>query len=106
MPVTTPIRNLIRDGQTVQIYNIMQTNRSQGMILLNDAINEQVQNQVISPEDAASYYINTTFSKTSRKPALNRDTFRNISGKHGEKLSVVVVLQAGSRPPNLTEPLR
>lgn len=67
MPVTTPIRNLIRDGQTVQIYNIMQTNRSQGMILLNDAINEQVQNQVISPEDAASYYINTTFFQNQQK---------------------------------------
>ncbi len=67
MPVTTPIRNLIRDGQTVQIYNIMQTSRSQGMVLLNDAINEQVQNQVISPEEAASYYINTSFFQNQQK---------------------------------------
>ena len=59
MPVTTPIRNLIRDNQTVQIYNVMSTNRTQGMLLRNDALTEFVARGVISQEDAAACFVDT-----------------------------------------------
>ena len=61
MPVTTPIRALIRDNQTVQIYNVMSTNRAQGMVLRNDALKECVQKNLISQEDADAYFQDTSF---------------------------------------------
>jgi len=60
MPVTTPIRNLIRDNQTVQIYNVMSTNRAQGMLLRNDALEECVRKNLISQEDAESCFLDTS----------------------------------------------
>ena len=60
MPVTTPIRHLIRDNKTVQIYNVISTNRSQGMLLRNDALREYVQKDIISQEDADSCFLDTS----------------------------------------------
>ncbi|MFA7255276.1 MAG: PilT/PilU family type 4a pilus ATPase [Candidatus Omnitrophota bacterium] len=60
MPVTTPIRHLIRDNQTVQIYNVISTNRAQGMLLRNDALKECFQKGLITQEDAESCYLDTT----------------------------------------------
>ncbi len=60
MPVTTPIRNLIRDNQTVQIYNVISTNRAQGMILRNDALKECVQKGLITREDAETCFVDTS----------------------------------------------
>jgi twitching motility protein PilT len=59
MPVTTPIRHLIRDNQTMQIYNVISMNRAQGMILRNDALREHVQKGIISQEDAEPYFLDT-----------------------------------------------
>jgi len=60
MPVTTPIRNLIRENKTIQIYNVISTNRAQGMILRNDALKECVQENLISREEAEKCFVDTT----------------------------------------------
>lgn len=60
MPVTSPIRHLIRDNQIVQIYNVMSTNRAHGMILRNDALKEYVDRDIITAEDAEAYFVDTT----------------------------------------------
>jgi twitching motility protein PilT len=52
MLVTTPVRNLIRDNQAVQIYNVISTSRAQGMILMKDALKECVINGLITQEEA------------------------------------------------------
>jgi twitching motility protein PilT len=59
MPITVPIRNLIRDNQTVQIYNVMSMNRAQGMLLRNDALREGVQKGLITQEDAEAHFLDT-----------------------------------------------
>jgi twitching motility protein PilT len=63
MPVTVPIRNLIRDNQTIQIYNVMSMNRAQGMLLRNDALREGVQKGLITQEDAEACFLDNTMVK-------------------------------------------
>ncbi len=46
------VSNLIREGKTFQIPSIMQTNRKVGMIMLNDALMELVDQKVIEPREA------------------------------------------------------
>ncbi len=46
------ISNLIREGKTFQIPSIMQTNRKTGMITLNDALIELVDNKLVEPKEA------------------------------------------------------
>jgi len=63
MPITVPIRNLIRDNQTIQIYNVMSMNRGQGMMLRNDALREGAQKGLITQEDAETHLLDTTILK-------------------------------------------
>ncbi|MFH1208521.1 MAG: PilT/PilU family type 4a pilus ATPase [Candidatus Omnitrophota bacterium] len=65
MLVTTPIRNLIRDDQVVQIYNVISTSRAQGMILMRDALKECVQNGFITPEEAEACSRDTEFFRNN-----------------------------------------
>jgi twitching motility protein PilT len=68
MPVTIAIRNLIRDNQTMQIYNVMSMSRAQGMILRNDALKEAVRKGLIAEEDAEAQFVDTTiFQKDQKK---------------------------------------
>ncbi len=46
------VANLIREGKTFQIPSIMQTNRKAGMVTLNDALLELVEQKVVEPRDA------------------------------------------------------
>ncbi len=46
------ISNLIREGKTFQIPSIMQTNRKGGMVTLNDALLELVEQKLVEPRDA------------------------------------------------------
>lgn len=57
MPVTTPLRNLIRDNQTVQIYNFMSMNRNQGFLGRNEALREAVERGIVSQEEAEAYFV-------------------------------------------------
>jgi twitching motility protein PilT len=46
------ISNLIREGKTFQIPSIMQTNRKAGMVTLNDALLELVEQKQVEPKEA------------------------------------------------------
>ncbi len=46
------VSNLIREGKTFQIPSIMQTNRKLGMMMLNDALMELVDQKVVEPREA------------------------------------------------------
>ena len=50
--VTPAISNLIREGKTFQIASAMQTGRSHGMVMLNDALFDLVQKDIVEPRDA------------------------------------------------------
>ena len=65
MLVTTPIRNLIRDDQAVQIYNVIATSRAQGMILMRDALKECVLNGLITQEEAEACSRDTEFFRNN-----------------------------------------
>lgn len=51
----TAVRNLIREGKSHQIANIMQTGRRQGMITMDDAILELVRDGRITRQTALSF---------------------------------------------------
>ncbi len=53
MVCNTAIRNLIRENKIFQIQNVMQTARSDGMILMENSIRTLVAEKKISPENAA-----------------------------------------------------
>ncbi len=46
------VSNLIREGKTFQIPSIMQTNRKTGMVMLNDALLELVEQKQVEPREA------------------------------------------------------
>jgi twitching motility protein PilT len=46
------VSNLIREGKTFQIPSIMQTNRKAGMVMLNDALMELVNDRIVEPREA------------------------------------------------------
>jgi twitching motility protein PilT len=46
------VSNLIREGKTFQIPSIMQTNRKTGMVTLNDALLDLVEQKVVEPKEA------------------------------------------------------
>lgn len=49
---TNAVRNLIRENQIPQIYSMMQTGSRYGMITMEEAINNLLQQGVISPDEA------------------------------------------------------
>jgi twitching motility protein PilT len=52
MIATTAIRNLIREGKTYQMPNVIQTGTQYGMQTLNQALRDLIQRNVITPEAA------------------------------------------------------
>lgn len=46
------VSNLIREGKTFQIPSIMQTNRKTGMVMLNDALLELVEQKIVDSKEA------------------------------------------------------
>jgi twitching motility protein PilT len=49
---TNAVRNLIRENQIPQIFSMMQTGSRYGMITMEEAINNLIQQKVITPEEA------------------------------------------------------
>ena len=57
--VTTPaIRNLIRENKVAQIYSSLQTGKADGMQTMDDAMEQLVDQQLISAEDAYKKAVN------------------------------------------------
>lgn len=69
--VTPAISNLIREGKTFQINSSMQTGKNHGMVLLNDALFNLVQQGLVEPRDA---YIKAV-DKTGFETMLTRGGF-------------------------------
>ncbi|MEW6407636.1 MAG: PilT/PilU family type 4a pilus ATPase [Patescibacteria group bacterium] len=55
MKATPAVRNLIREGKTYQLDNIIQTSQEEGMIPLDLALMKFVQNKIIRYEDGLAY---------------------------------------------------
>lgn len=53
--VNSAVKNLIREGKTHQINNIIQTGAEEGMVPLNKSLAELVRSKVISKDDALSF---------------------------------------------------
>lgn len=70
--VTPAISNLIREGKTFQIPSAMQTGKAHGMVMLNDALFEHVQNGTVEPMDA---YIKAV-DKTNFETQLTKAGFK------------------------------
>jgi twitching motility protein PilT len=49
---TQAVSNLIREGKTFQIPSIMQVNKANGMVSLNDALMELVNKKLVEPAEA------------------------------------------------------
>lgn len=49
---TNAVSNLIRESKTYQIPSIMQTNKQQGMMLLNDSLIKLVKEGIVAPKEA------------------------------------------------------
>ena len=62
--VNSAISNLIREGKTFQIPSIMQTQRGNGMVTLNDALFDLVKRKVVAPKDALAKAIAKSELKT------------------------------------------
>lgn len=58
--VTPAISNLIREGKTFQIPSAMQTGKSVGMVMLNDALFEHVQSGAVEPREAYNKAVDKT----------------------------------------------
>ncbi|MCM8778696.1 MAG: type IV pilus twitching motility protein PilT [Candidatus Omnitrophica bacterium] len=52
MKVTPAISNLIRENQLQQIYSLIQTGKSEGMVTMNQSLLELYKNKLISAEEA------------------------------------------------------
>jgi twitching motility protein PilT len=67
--VTPAVSNLIREGKTFQIPSAMQTGKTNGMVMLNDALFNLVQKGIVEPRDA--------YIKAVDKPAFESLCSRN-----------------------------
>jgi twitching motility protein PilT len=70
--VTPAISNLIREGKTFQIQSAMQTGKTHGMVMLNDALFDLVQKKLVEPRDA---YIKAV-DKANFETMLTRGGFK------------------------------
>ncbi len=70
--ITPAISNLIREGKTFQIPSAMQTGKTHGMVMLNDALFEHVKNGLVEPRDA---YLKAV-DKTGFETMLQRGGFK------------------------------
>jgi twitching motility protein PilT len=70
--VTPAISNLIREGKTFQIASSMQTGKNKGMVMLNDALYDLVEKDLVEPRDA---YIKAV-DKASFETLLQRGGYK------------------------------
>ena len=69
--VTGAVSNLIREAKTFQIPSIMQVNKANGMVSLNDALFDLVQKKLVMPDEALSKAVD----KASFEALLKRGNF-------------------------------
>jgi len=57
LKINSAARNLIREGKTYQLNNIILTSKQEGMISLDTSLAELVKSNIISKESALAYAI-------------------------------------------------
>jgi twitching motility protein PilT len=70
--VTSPVANLIREGKTFQIPSTMQTGKSFGMQMLNEALLELVKSKQVEPDEAYGKAV----AKSEFRQQLDRAGFK------------------------------
>ena len=70
------VSNLIREGKTFQLPSIIQTNRKQGMITLNDSLLDLVDKKVIEPQEAHMKSVDKAGMETAMKSRGLRVEFK------------------------------
>jgi twitching motility protein PilT len=85
--VTGAVSNLIRESKTFQIPSIIQVNKANGMISLNDALMDLVMKKVVEPAEA--------YAKAVDKPAFDALLKRN-------GFNLTVPADAKARPAGVT----
>ena len=77
--LTTPaISNLIREGKTFQIPSIMQTSKKLGMVTLQDALMDLVNNELVEPKEAYFKAIDKLSFANALKAAGHDTAFLDI----------------------------
>jgi twitching motility protein PilT len=66
---TQAISNLIREGKTFQIPSIMQVNKANGMVTLNDALMDLVTKKLVAPDEALAKAVDKPGFETLLKRA-------------------------------------
>src|SRR5690348_5901117 len=84
------VSNLIREGKTFQIPSVMQTSRRLGMLLLNDALIDLVNDKQVEPKEA--------YLKASDKLG-----FINLLKQHGHDVSFLDVSDVSAPAPKTSE---
>jgi len=75
---TGAVSNLIRESKTFQIPSIMQTSKKLGMIMLNDALLELVDQNIVEPREAYIKAVDKQSIETAlRQRGLNVDFVRD-----------------------------
>jgi twitching motility protein PilT len=69
---TNSVANLIREKKTFQLGSVMQTGRSQGMCMLNDALFELVKKNLVEPQEALAKSV----ARAEMKALLERSGFK------------------------------
>jgi twitching motility protein PilT len=75
--VTPPVANLIREGKTFQIPSTMQTGKSFGMQMLNDALLDLVKSKQVEPTEAYAKSV----AKNEFRSQLDRAGFKLPGGE-------------------------
>jgi twitching motility protein PilT len=65
--VNPAISNLIREGKTFQIPSMMQTNRANGNVMLNDALLDLVSKKIVEPDEAYAKAVDKATFETMLK---------------------------------------
>ena len=67
MVVNSAIRNLIREGKSQQVYNVVQTSRQAGMMLMKDYLKILIEKDLISEDEAKTKVGNVTVLQPTTK---------------------------------------
>ena len=90
------ISNLIREGKTFQLPGVIQTSKRLGMLTLNDALLEYVNDRVVEPKEAYMKAVDKTSFVSSLKGAGHDVSF--LEGEEAEAAAKKDAGKPGERP--------
>lgn len=81
---TNAVRNLIREGQIAQMYSMLQTGSRYGMITMEDAVNDLLDQGRIDKEEARRVLIRATDDETDRDEGVAHATLGGAKMQGGD----------------------